>query len=102
MKIEVLSQAKEDIFEGYVFYERHEKGAGEYFINSVSSDIDSLLLHHGYHRTFYGFHRMLSRVFPFSIYYRVIGDTICVDAIVDHRRNPESIKHLLLRLKRRE
>ncbi|MCU0749320.1 MAG: hypothetical protein MUF13_07215 [Akkermansiaceae bacterium] len=102
MKIEVLTHAKEDLFDGYLFYERQEAGIGDYFLDSLISDIESLLLHHGYHRQFFGFHRMIARVFPFFVYYRVVGDTIYVDAIVDQRRNPESIKRLLLRSKRGE
>jgi plasmid stabilization system protein ParE len=102
VKIVVLAQAKEDIFDGYVFYERQQTGIGDYYIDSISADIESLLLHHGYHRQFYGFHRMMAHVFPFSIYYRVTGDTIYVDAVVDQRRNPESIKRLLQRMKRGE
>ena len=102
MRIEVLTQAKEDLFDGYQFYERQEAGVGGYFLNSISSDIESLLLHHSYHRQFFGFHRMLSRVFPFFIYYRVKGVVIYVDAVVDQRRNPDSIKRLLVRLWRGE
>jgi hypothetical protein len=45
---------------------------------------------------------MIARVFPFFIYYRVSGETIYVDAVVDQRRNPASIKRLLLRLKQGE
>jgi len=100
VKIEVLTQAKEDLFEGYLFYERQEVGVGDYFLDSISADIESLLLHHGYHRQFHGFHRMIARVFPFSIYYRVESETIYVDAVVDQRRNPDSIKRLLLRMRR--
>ena len=100
MKIVVLVQAKEDLLDGYLFYERQESGVGEYFLESLSEDIDSLLVHHGYHREFFGFHRLLASVFPFSIYYRVVGDVIFVDAVIDQRRNPESIKRHLLRLKR--
>lgn len=100
MKIEVLAQAKDDLFEGYLFYERQEAGVGDYFFDSVSADIESLLIHHGYHRQFHGFHRMIARVFPFFIYYRVRGESIYVDAVVDQRKNPLSIKRLLLRLKR--
>ena len=102
MRIEILTQAKEDLFEGWLFYERQQPGIGDYFLDSLSADIESLLLHHGYHRQFHGFHRMIARVFPFSIYYRVSGDVIHVDAVVDQRRNPESIKRLLLRLKQGE
>ncbi len=43
---------------------------------------------------------MIARVFPFFIYYRVIGETIYIDAVVDQRKNPDSIKRLLLRLQR--
>jgi plasmid stabilization system protein ParE len=102
VRIEILTQAKEDLFEGWLFYERQQPGIGDYFLDSLSADIESLLLHHGYHRQFHGFHRMIARVFPFSIYYRVSGDVIHVDAVVDQRRNPESIKRLLLRLKQGE
>jgi hypothetical protein len=102
VKIVVLTQAKEDLFDGYLFYERQQAGIGDYFFDSINADIESLLLHHGCHRQFFGFHRMLAKVFPFSIYYRVAKDTIYVDAIVDQRRNPESIKRLLQRMKRDE
>lgn len=100
MRIEILTQAKEDLFDGYLFYERQEPGIGDYFLDSLSADIDSLRLHHGYHRQFFGFHRMMARVFPFSIYYRVVGEVIFVDAVVDQRKHPASIKCLLQRLKR--
>ena len=50
MRIEVLTHAKEDLFDGYLFYERQESGIGDYFLDSLSADIESLLLHHGYHR----------------------------------------------------
>ncbi len=99
MTIQILTHAKEDLFDGYLFYERQQAGIGDYFLDSLSADIESLLLHHGYHRQFFGFHRMIARVFPFFIYYRVSGETIYVDAVVDQRRNPTSIKRLLLRLK---
>ena len=102
MRIEVLTHAKEDLFDGYLFYEHQESGIGDYFVDSLSADIESLLLHHSYHRQFCGFHRMIARVFPFFIYYRVTDETIYVDAVVDQRKNPDSIKRLLLRLKRND
>lgn len=60
MRIGVLTHAKEDLLDGYLFYERQEAGIGDYFLDSLSADIDSLLLHHGYHRQFFGFHRMIA------------------------------------------
>ena len=100
MKIEVLTDAKEDLFSGYLFYELQETGIGDYFLDSISSDIDSLLIHHGYHRQFFGFHRLIAKTFPFSIYYRVVGETIFVDAVIDQRRDPESIRKHLERLEK--
>ena len=44
MTIEILAQAREDLFDGYRFYEEQEEGIGNYFLDSVSADIDSLLL----------------------------------------------------------
>jgi plasmid stabilization system protein ParE len=61
---------------------------------------DSLLIHHGNHRQFFGFHRLIAKTFPFSIYYRVVGETIFVDAVIDQRRNPESIRKHLERLEK--
>ena len=37
MKIEVLTHAKEDLFDGYLFYERQESGIGDYFLDSLSA-----------------------------------------------------------------
>jgi len=99
VRIEILTQAKEDLYDGWLFYERQHPGIGDYFLDSLSADIDSLLLYHGYHRKFFGFHRMIARVFPFSIYYRLSDGVIYVDAVVDQRRNPESVKRLLYRLR---
>jgi hypothetical protein len=46
VRIENLTQAKEDLFDGYLFYERQEASIGDYFLNSISADIESQLLHH--------------------------------------------------------
>jgi plasmid stabilization system protein ParE len=100
VNIRVLAATKEDLREGYWFYEKQEPGIGDYFLDSISADIDSLQLHHGYHRQFDGFHRLIAKVFPFCIYYRVAGDDILVDAVLDQRRNPQSIRRLLRRRNR--
>jgi len=38
------------------------------FLHSVYSDIDLLLLYAGVHRVVFGFHRALSKRFPFAIF----------------------------------
>jgi hypothetical protein len=95
VKIEILDEAQQDLIEGFQFYETRETGVGSYFLDCLFSDIDSLLLFAGIHRVVYGYHRSLSKRFPFAIYYDVIGDLIRVHAILDCRRNPSWIRKRL-------
>jgi hypothetical protein len=53
MKIKLLSSALEDLYDGRLFYEKQGEGLGEYFYNSLFSDIDSLTLHAGIHPKFF-------------------------------------------------
>ena len=69
MRIEILPEAEDDLVMGAKFYERMRPGLGEYFLNSLYSDIDSLLLYAGIHRAVFGFHRALSKRFPFATVY---------------------------------
>lgn len=81
MKIRLLTSAFNDLADGRDFYERQSEGIGEYFLNSLFSDIDSLALYAGIHRQVFGFHRLLSKRFPYAIYYHVeMGDTAVVIA----------------------
>jgi hypothetical protein len=50
MRIEILSEAENDLLAGAEFYERRCAGVGGYFLDSLYSDIDSLLLYAGIHR----------------------------------------------------
>jgi len=40
------------------------------------------------HRIVLGHHRLLSKRFPFAVYYRATGDEVTVFAVLDCRRNP--------------
>ena len=42
MKIKILESAKEDLKDGFHFYEFQEKDIGSYFLDALSSDIESL------------------------------------------------------------
>lgn len=88
MRIEILDEAQEDLIEGFRFYEQIEIGVGSYFLDCLFADIDSLLLFSGIHPTVFGYHRSLSKRFPFAIYYDVSGDLVRVHAVLDCRRNP--------------
>jgi plasmid stabilization system protein ParE len=95
MRIEVLDDAKDDLIDGFRFYEDQVSGLGAYFLDSIFADIDSLLLYAGAHRIVFGSHRATANRFPFAIYYRVEGEVVRVRAIIDCRRNPTWIRRRL-------
>ncbi len=96
MKIEILDAAEQDLFAGYNFYESQSSGLGSYFLDSLFSDIDSLLLFAGIHSIQFGkFHRLLSKRFPFAIYYKIEGALIRIYAILDCRQDPRRTKDRL-------
>lgn len=96
MRIIILDLAEADLADGFHFYEKREAGLGEYFLTNLFADIDSLKIFAGIHRiTHRNFHRLLSKRFPFAIYYTWDRDTVRIHSVVDCRRNPTWIhKHL--------
>jgi len=88
MRVKILSTAESDLEEGHRFYEAQADGLGTYFLDTLYSDIDSLAYFSGIHRIVLGYHRLLSKRFPFAVYYRVAGDEVTVVAVLDCRRNP--------------
>jgi len=73
--------------EGHRFYDAQSTGLGTYFRDSLYSDIGSLTCFGEIHPVVFGFHRLLSKRFPFAVYYRVIGDGVVVFAVLDCRRS---------------
>jgi plasmid stabilization system protein ParE len=98
MQVRIARSAEADLLEGFVFYERQQAGIGEYFLDSLFSDIDALALYAGIHLRFdERLLRMLAKRFPFAIYYEVQGDLATVVAVLDCRQNPASITERLKR-----
>lgn len=89
MKVRILPSAQADLSEGFAFYEKQQPGLGAYSLDSLFAVIDSLALYGGVHRRVYGFHRMLGRTFPFSIYHEANDDVAEVWAVLDCRRAPK-------------
>lgn len=96
MKIRLLSLAVDDLEAGSRFYDGQQAGLGDYFLDSLFSDIDSLMLYAGIHQKFFGYHRTLSKRFPFAIYYRVVAQEVQVWRVLDCRQNPTSVQRRLL------
>lgn len=96
MKIEIAGAARRDLLAGYDFSEQQAPGIGEHFLDSLSSDIDSLMINAGIHARHFGrYHRLLSRRFPYAVYYRIESDTVKVVAVLDCRRNPTWLRRQL-------
>lgn len=95
MKIQVLDEAEDDLQDGREFYDRQEPGVGDYFAAALAADIDSLILFAGIHPTEFGFHRALSKRFPFGVYYLVEEEVIRIYAVLDLRRDPAWIRRRL-------
>lgn len=99
MKIKVLPSALDDLDRGRRFYARHGAGVGEYFLDSLFSDIDSLEVYAGVHMKVFGFHRLLSKRFPYAVYYRIEQDACVVFRVLDCRRKPQKTRRALKRKK---
>lgn len=95
MRIKILNSALEDLYKGRLFYEEQDSGLGEYFFNSLFSDIDSLTLFAGIHIKIFGYYRKLSQRFPYAIYYKIEDSTVVVWRVLDLRRDPETIREAL-------
>lgn len=98
MKICILESASQDLIDGFHFYEKQSIGLGNYFIDSLFSDIDSLQIYAGIHSLYFSYHRMLSKRFPFAIYYKISDNEALIYAVLDCRRNPAFIKKQLHKL----
>jgi hypothetical protein len=96
VNVTILSPAEEDLEEGHRFYDSQSAGLGTYFLDCLYSDIDSLAYFGGIHPVVFGYHRLLSKRFPFAVYYRVIEDSAMVFAVLDCRRNPTWIRERLM------
>jgi hypothetical protein len=96
VKIEILDLARDDLINGYHFYEDQSHGIGDYFLTTIYSDIEALKFIGGTHPIVHqNFHRALSKRFPWAIYYTCSKTIVKIYSIVDCRRDPDWIeKHL--------
>ena len=83
-RILLAAEAVQDLADGMTFYEAQQEGLGDYFLNCLAADIESLGMTAAIHRKVYrDYFRLLSRVFPYAVYYTGNKDTV-----LDCRRNP--------------
>jgi hypothetical protein len=98
MTLRILDQAADDLVVGYRFYEAQRLGLGDYFLDNLYGDIESLHLYAGIHRQVWKrYYRLLSKRFPFAVFYTLVGEEIRVHAVLDCRRDPAWIEAQLRR-----
>ena len=91
----VLLEAAQDLEAGREFYEKTAEGIGQYFVDCIISDLDSLKLQAGIHSKRHGLYRVFSKRVPFAIYYDKKNGFARVAAILDMRRDPAWIRNEL-------
>ena len=97
MKIRILTSAYNDLKKGRIFYSTQADNLGDYFLDTLFSDIDSLVLYGGIHQKIFGYHRMLSSRFPYAIYYKLDENSdIVVWRVLDCRQDPKKTEKQLI------
>jgi hypothetical protein len=71
VEVSLLDEVLLDLEAGRQFYNDFEPGVGEYFLELVFADIQSLRNRAGIHPRQHDHFRMLTKRFPFAVYYEV-------------------------------
>ena len=96
MRIKILASAVEDLHQGRLFYQKQRERLGEYFLDALFADIDALALNGGIHLKVFGYHRLLSKKFPYAIYYKTEErDLVVVHRVLDLRQEPMKLRRAL-------
>jgi plasmid stabilization system protein ParE len=95
MHIEILDNAKNDLYEGAIFYESQSYRLGDYFLDSIVSDIESLYIYAGIHSAVFEYYALRAKRFPYTIYYKIEDKAIKVYAVLDDRMEPKKTEKRL-------
>ena len=91
MTLRILSLAEADLLDGFAF----TSGKAAALVGNFSNHLtltSNRSLYAGTHRRVLGYHRMLSKRFPFAIYYDLHRDEIRIWRVLDCRRDPRWLK----------
>ena len=86
----VTELAYEDLQKAKLFYDEQDTCLGDYFIDSMLVDLDSLRFYGGIHEKHFGYYKMLAKRFPFAVYYDIEEESVVVHAILDTRQDPNT------------
>ena len=89
-EVRLTDEAIQDIDNAANFYDQIEPGLGDYFFDSITTDVEALEFFGGLHQQRFGYYACPATRFPFIIYYSARKRHIDVVAILDTRKNPVS------------
>ena len=88
--IRFTSEAEDDSYQGYAWYESRRVGLGREFITAVDACLQSIRRNPKLYQTIYkNYRRAVVRRFPFSVIYEETDSAVMVYAIFDGRQDPQ-------------
>ena len=87
--------SQKDIYASQDFYETQSQNLGTYFYDSIICDLDALKFYAGIHQKYFGFYRMLTKRFPYAIYYDIEDSMVIVHAVLHTRKDLKFIEKRL-------
>lgn len=91
--LRLTGKALQDLADGMAFYERQERGVGDYFARTLESEIEGLRITAAIHpKPYADYHRLIVRKFPYAVFCTFAQNTVVIWAVVDCRRNPNWIR----------
>jgi plasmid stabilization system protein ParE len=95
-EIVILAGAENDVLETYVRYETAEADLGERFSKQIEEAFQMLSEFPNAGPKFHSqIYRLLIRGFPYGIFYTIDGRRVIIQAILDLRQSPQSIRRRL-------
>ena len=97
MQVELLRGAEADLLENYVRLEDLRNGLGDRFYHTIDYALERIRQYPEIAPVYQGpYRRLVVRAFGCGIFYAVEGQRVIVGAILDLRRDPNSIRRRLL------
>jgi len=90
----IPSLAERDITEAALWYERQQSGLGEKFLQQVDAAIGRVLENpfaYPIIRRRHEMRRVLTRQFPYRIFYSLEGDTVVIHAVLHASRSERAL-----------
>ncbi len=92
----LLLQAESDNQAAYERYENYQEGRGELFLRQLDVALTLLRRHPEIAPVYAGpYRRMLTREFPYGIFYQAQPEQIVIAAVTDLRQHPQAIRRRL-------